>query len=142
MSSSRCASENLSKGQIPRSGLAATKLSISIDAAKCALKMSHNSHTQLWHMGARALPHQADTGYFQVQIRAEFQCSFQLDLRHPSWLSQPVSPQPSWVIAYVTDSVWKAECSCFMGNRGCSFSLCPTWHLSPTAPANVGSQPL
>lgn len=46
-------------------------------------------------MGARALPHQVNAGYFQMWIRGEFECSLELDLRHPSRLPQPVSPQSS-----------------------------------------------
>lgn len=64
--------------------------------------------------------------------------SFESERRHPSWLYQPVSHQYSWLVADATDSVQKAECSCFSGNRGCFFSLCPTWRLSLTEPACVG----
>lgn len=44
-------------------------------------------------MGVPALPHQANTGYFQMWVKGEFEYSCELDLRHLSWLPQPVSPQ-------------------------------------------------
>lgn len=60
--------------------------------------------------------------------------------RHPSWLYQPVSHQYSWLVADATDSVQKAECSCFSGNRvflqSVPLGVCP-WQSQPVSGASL-----